>query len=51
MPLPRLELGTSGKRWVSVANWATPVSFITSFFINPTYQFPNSSSSFFTDRS
>ncbi|MFS8032588.1 hypothetical protein Hanom_Chr17g01559511 [Helianthus anomalus] len=25
MPLPRLEPGTSGKRWVSVANWATPV--------------------------
>ncbi|MFS8006839.1 hypothetical protein Hanom_Chr14g01253841 [Helianthus anomalus] len=25
MPLSRLEPGTSGKRWVSVANWATPV--------------------------
>ncbi|MFS7928427.1 hypothetical protein Hanom_Chr04g00320641 [Helianthus anomalus] len=25
MPLPRLEPGTSGKRWVSVANWATLV--------------------------
>ncbi|MFS8016790.1 hypothetical protein Hanom_Chr15g01372721 [Helianthus anomalus] len=25
MPLPRLEPGTSGKRWVLVANWATPV--------------------------
>ncbi|MFS7903642.1 hypothetical protein Hanom_Chr01g00026411 [Helianthus anomalus] len=25
MSLPRLEPGTSGKRWVSVANWATPV--------------------------
>ncbi|MFS7906915.1 hypothetical protein Hanom_Chr01g00064871 [Helianthus anomalus] len=24
MPLPRLEPDTSGKRWVSVANWATP---------------------------
>ncbi|MFS7941231.1 hypothetical protein Hanom_Chr05g00473751 [Helianthus anomalus] len=24
MSLPRLEPGTSGKRWVSVANWATP---------------------------
>ncbi|MFS8025823.1 hypothetical protein Hanom_Chr16g01479631 [Helianthus anomalus] len=23
MPLPRLESGTSGKRWMSVANWAT----------------------------
>ncbi|MFS8031793.1 hypothetical protein Hanom_Chr17g01550141 [Helianthus anomalus] len=23
IPLPRLEPGTSGKRWVSVANWAT----------------------------
>ncbi|MFS7972777.1 hypothetical protein Hanom_Chr09g00848801 [Helianthus anomalus] len=28
MPLPRLEPGTSGKRWVSVANWATPVGFL-----------------------
>ncbi|MFS7933905.1 hypothetical protein Hanom_Chr04g00385301 [Helianthus anomalus] len=28
MPLPRLEPGTSGKRWVSVANWATPVGYI-----------------------
>ncbi|MFS7929735.1 hypothetical protein Hanom_Chr04g00336001 [Helianthus anomalus] len=28
MPLPRLEPGTSGKRWVSVANWATPVKII-----------------------
>ncbi|MFS7949875.1 putative endo-1,3(4)-beta-glucanase [Helianthus anomalus] len=25
MPLPRLEPSTSEKRWVSVANWATPV--------------------------
>ncbi|MFS7927363.1 hypothetical protein Hanom_Chr04g00308221 [Helianthus anomalus] len=25
MSLPRLEPGTSGKRWVSVANWATLV--------------------------
>ncbi|MFS7919553.1 hypothetical protein Hanom_Chr03g00213981 [Helianthus anomalus] len=25
MPLPRLEPGTSEMRWVSVANWATPV--------------------------
>ncbi|MFS7994379.1 hypothetical protein Hanom_Chr12g01105261 [Helianthus anomalus] len=23
--LPRLEPSTSGKRWVSVANWTTPV--------------------------
>ncbi|KAJ0848693.1 hypothetical protein HanPSC8_Chr13g0560461 [Helianthus annuus] len=28
MPLPRLEPGTSGKRWVSVANWATPIGHI-----------------------
>ncbi|MFS7975612.1 hypothetical protein Hanom_Chr10g00882601 [Helianthus anomalus] len=27
MPLSRLEPSTSGKRWVSVANWATPVEF------------------------
>ncbi|MFS7960021.1 hypothetical protein Hanom_Chr08g00698061 [Helianthus anomalus] len=27
MPLPRLEPGTSGKRWVSVANWATLVGY------------------------
>ncbi|MFS7991546.1 hypothetical protein Hanom_Chr12g01071951 [Helianthus anomalus] len=27
MPLPRLEPGTSGKRWVSVANWANQVGF------------------------
>ncbi|KAF5775458.1 hypothetical protein HanXRQr2_Chr13g0612301 [Helianthus annuus] len=27
MPLPRLEPSTSGKRWVSVANWATPVGY------------------------
>ncbi|MFS7942602.1 hypothetical protein Hanom_Chr06g00490291 [Helianthus anomalus] len=25
MSLPRLEPSTSEKRWVSVANWATPV--------------------------
>ncbi|MFS7977899.1 hypothetical protein Hanom_Chr10g00909391 [Helianthus anomalus] len=25
MPLPRLEPGTSGKRWMLVANWATPI--------------------------
>ncbi|MFS8010020.1 hypothetical protein Hanom_Chr14g01292061 [Helianthus anomalus] len=25
MPLPGLEPSTSEKRWVSVANWATPV--------------------------
>ncbi|KAJ0845919.1 hypothetical protein HanRHA438_Chr15g0719061 [Helianthus annuus] len=25
MPLPRLEPGTFGNRWVSVANWATLV--------------------------
>ncbi|KAJ0613791.1 hypothetical protein HanIR_Chr02g0055291 [Helianthus annuus] len=28
MPLPILEPGTSGKRWVSVANWATPVGYV-----------------------
>ncbi|MFS7965451.1 hypothetical protein Hanom_Chr09g00762411 [Helianthus anomalus] len=28
MSLPRLEPGTSGKRWVSVANWATPVGLL-----------------------
>ncbi|MFS7976787.1 hypothetical protein Hanom_Chr10g00896481 [Helianthus anomalus] len=27
MPLPRLEPSTSGKRWVSVANWPTPVGY------------------------
>ncbi|MFS7952135.1 hypothetical protein Hanom_Chr07g00603351 [Helianthus anomalus] len=27
MPLLRLKPGTSGKRWVSVANWATPVGY------------------------
>ncbi|MFS7914004.1 hypothetical protein Hanom_Chr02g00148341 [Helianthus anomalus] len=27
MSLPRLEPSTSGKRWVSVANWATPVGY------------------------
>ncbi|MFS7983637.1 hypothetical protein Hanom_Chr11g00976821 [Helianthus anomalus] len=27
MPLPRLEPSTSEKRWVSVANWATPVGY------------------------
>ncbi|MFS8027589.1 hypothetical protein Hanom_Chr16g01500501 [Helianthus anomalus] len=27
MPLPRLERSTSRKRWVSVANWATPVGY------------------------
>ncbi|MFS7955082.1 hypothetical protein Hanom_Chr07g00638381 [Helianthus anomalus] len=27
MSLPRLEPSTSEKRWVSVANWATPVGF------------------------
>ncbi|MFS7934699.1 hypothetical protein Hanom_Chr05g00394781 [Helianthus anomalus] len=26
--LPRLEPSTSEKRWVSVANWATPVGYI-----------------------
>ncbi|MFS7949627.1 hypothetical protein Hanom_Chr06g00573841 [Helianthus anomalus] len=31
MPLPRLEPGTSGKRWVSVASWATPVGLIQTF--------------------
>ncbi|MFS7918930.1 hypothetical protein Hanom_Chr03g00206991 [Helianthus anomalus] len=25
MPLPKLESSTFEKRWVSVANWATPV--------------------------
>ncbi|MFS8001156.1 hypothetical protein Hanom_Chr13g01186951 [Helianthus anomalus] len=25
VPLPILEPGTSGKRWLSVANWATPI--------------------------
>ncbi|MFS8026625.1 hypothetical protein Hanom_Chr16g01488961 [Helianthus anomalus] len=28
MPLPGLEPSTSEKRWVSVANWATPVGLI-----------------------
>ncbi|MFS7948881.1 hypothetical protein Hanom_Chr06g00565041 [Helianthus anomalus] len=28
MPLPRLEPSTSEKRWVSVANWATPVGYL-----------------------
>ncbi|MFS7903513.1 hypothetical protein Hanom_Chr08g00752751 [Helianthus anomalus] len=28
MPLPGLEPGTSGKRWVSVANWATLVGYL-----------------------
>ncbi|MFS7919225.1 hypothetical protein Hanom_Chr03g00210261 [Helianthus anomalus] len=27
MPLSRFESGTSGKRWVSMANWATPVGY------------------------
>ncbi|MFS7953918.1 hypothetical protein Hanom_Chr07g00624221 [Helianthus anomalus] len=27
MPLPRLQPNTSEKRWVSVANWTTPVGF------------------------
>ncbi|MFS7960580.1 hypothetical protein Hanom_Chr08g00704751 [Helianthus anomalus] len=27
MSLPRLEPSTPEKRWVSVANWATPVGF------------------------
>ncbi|MFS7980376.1 hypothetical protein Hanom_Chr10g00938731 [Helianthus anomalus] len=27
MSLPRLEPGTSGKRWMSVANWTTPVGY------------------------
>ncbi|MFS7937481.1 hypothetical protein Hanom_Chr05g00428081 [Helianthus anomalus] len=28
MPLPILESSTSEKRWVSVANWTTPVGFV-----------------------
>ncbi|MFS7905200.1 hypothetical protein Hanom_Chr01g00044901 [Helianthus anomalus] len=32
MPLPRLEPGTSGKIWVSVANWATPVGSFALFY-------------------
>ncbi|KAF5779601.1 hypothetical protein HanXRQr2_Chr12g0561461 [Helianthus annuus] len=39
MPLPRLEPSTSGKRWVSVANWATPVGFF--FFLQSTNQVIN----------
>ncbi|MFS7994927.1 hypothetical protein Hanom_Chr12g01111841 [Helianthus anomalus] len=27
MPLPRLKPSTSEKRWVSVANWTTPVGY------------------------
>ncbi|MFS8018202.1 hypothetical protein Hanom_Chr15g01389361 [Helianthus anomalus] len=37
MSLPRLEPSTSEKRWVSVANWATPVGYslqLAAIFIN-----------------
>ncbi|MFS7943114.1 hypothetical protein Hanom_Chr06g00496511 [Helianthus anomalus] len=30
MSLPRLEPSTSEKKWVSVANWATPVGLVSS---------------------
>ncbi|MFS8024398.1 hypothetical protein Hanom_Chr16g01462761 [Helianthus anomalus] len=33
MPLPKLEPGTSGKKWVSVANWATPVGCLPSYLV------------------
>ncbi|MFS7911174.1 hypothetical protein Hanom_Chr02g00114941 [Helianthus anomalus] len=33
MPFPILEPSTSEKRWVSVANWATPVGYITSYVV------------------
>ncbi|MFS7909874.1 hypothetical protein Hanom_Chr02g00099751 [Helianthus anomalus] len=31
MPLPRLESSTSEKKWVSVANWATPAGLLSAF--------------------
>ncbi|KAF5785614.1 hypothetical protein HanXRQr2_Chr10g0430631 [Helianthus annuus] len=42
MPLPRLEPGTSGKRWVSVANWATTVGLFLSFGIHDDCNLANS---------
>ncbi|MFS8028343.1 hypothetical protein Hanom_Chr16g01509461 [Helianthus anomalus] len=37
MPLPRLEPSTSEKRWVSVANWATPAGSIKKMFSSSKY--------------